>query len=253
MNNNEEMEIDLLRLTQALWKRAWAILLAALGAAGIAMGFTALFITPKYEAEALMYVNSSAISVGSTKLSISASELSAAQSLVETYIVIMNTRTTLNEVIAETGVGYTYEELQEMISAQSVNGTEVFSIAVTSTSPQEASTLANAIAQILPEKISSIVEGSSVRIVDYAVTPDKPASPSLPKNGVIGFALGFILMCSIFVVRELLDDQIHDSDYLTQTYEIPVLAVIPDLMSTGSSNDYYRSVEQQASKRGNEP
>lgn len=248
MNDNDEEMIDLLQIAQALWRRAWAIILASLICSGCALGFTAIFVTPLYKAEALMYVNSNDISVGSTKLSISAAELSAAQSLVETYIVILNTRTTLNDVIEQTGVPYDYEELKEMISATSVNGTEVFSITVTSPNPKEAETLANAVAQVLPEKIASIVEGSSARIVDYAVEPDKKASPSLTKNTIIGFALGFVLSCGLIIALELMDDLIHDSDYLVQTYEIPVLAVIPDLLSNHSSNEYYRSAEQRAKK-----
>ncbi len=245
---NEEIEIDLLRLLQALWKKAWAILLVAciLGAAVFAG--TAIFIRPKYRAEALMYVNSSNISVGGAKVSISQSELTAAQTLVDTYIVILNTRTTLEDVIEKTGVSYTYEELKEMITAEAVNGTEVFSIQVVSKNPQEAEKLTNTIAQVLPEKIASIVEGSSARIVDYAVVPAEKDSPSLLKNTAIGFILGFVLSCGVVVVLELLDDQIHDSDYLLQTYDIPVLAVIPDLLSTTSTNDYYQSAEQRAKK-----
>ena len=68
------------------------------------------------------------------------------------------------------------------------------------------------------------------------------------KNTAIGMILGFVLACGIIVVMELLDDQIHDSDYLVQTYDIPVLAVIPDLLSTKSTNDYYKSAEQRAQK-----
>ena len=41
-------------------------------------------------------------------------------------------------------------------------------------------------------------------------------------------------------VLELMDKQIHDTDYLTQTYDIPVLAVIPDLLSAGDTDDYCR-------------
>lgn len=248
MNNNGEVEVDLFQMAQALWRRAWTIILVSAIFAVGTLGITAFFVRPLYKAEALMYVNSNDISVGSTKLSISAAELTAAQSLVETYIVIMNTRTTLNEVIAQTGVTYDYEELKEMISASSVNSTEIFSITVTSPSPKEAETLANAIAQILPEKIASIVDGSSARIVDYAVEPAEKASPSLLKNTLIGFILGFVLSCGVVVVLELMDDLIHDSDYLVQTYDIPVLAVIPDLLSTTASNAYYKSAEQRAKK-----
>lgn len=249
-NNTEELEIDLLRLFSALWRKAWAIALAAVIFGGSFLLGTALFIKPLYKAEALMYVNSSNITVGGTKVSISQSELTAAQTLVDTYIVILNTRTTLEDVIEQSGVPYTYEELmeKEMIQAAAVNSTEVFSIEVTSTSPKEAELLANTIARVLPEKIASIVEGSSARIVDYAVVPSEKASPSLTKNTLIGAVLGFVLACGIVVVMELMDEQIHDSDYLIQTYDIPVLAVIPDLLSSKSNNDYYQSAEQRAKK-----
>ena len=249
MNRNEET-IDLLQLAAALWKKAWAIALTAAVFGIAALLYTVMFIKPLYKAEALMYVNSSNISVGNTKLSISQAELNAAQTLVDTYIVIMNTRTTMEDVIQQSGVPYTYEEMMEkkMVRAAAVNGTEVFSIEVTSTSPKEAELLANTIARILPEKIASIVEGSSARIVDYAVEPAKKASPSISRNTMLGVLLGMVLSCGVIVVLELLDEQIHDSDYLIQTYDIPVLAVIPDLLSTKSSNDYYQSVEQRAKK-----
>lgn len=247
-SKNEEMEIDLLRLLNALWRKVWTILLVMAFFGACFLGYTALFIKPLYKAEALMYVNSSNISLGGAKVSISQSELTAAKTLVDTYVVIMNTRTTLEDVITQSGVPYDYEDLKKMVTAAAVNGTEVFSIEVTSTDPKEAELLANTIARVLPEKIASIVEGSSARIVDYAVEPAKKASPSIMKNTMIGAILGFVLACGVIVVLELLDEQIHDSDYLTQTYDIPVLAVIPDLQSSQNNNEYYRSAEQRAKK-----
>ncbi len=247
-NNDEEMEIDLLKLLKALWRKAWVIALSAVLCGAAFFAFTMFFIRPLYKAEALMYVNSSNISLGGAKVSISQGELTAAQSLIKTYAVILNTRTTLNDVIAQSGVDYTYEELSEMISAESVNSTEVFSVTVISPYPKEAELLANTIAQILPEKIASIVEGSSARIVDYAVEPAEKDSPSLIKNTAIGFALGFFIACAVIVVIDLMDDLIHEPDYLIQTYDIPVLAVIPDLLSSKSTNEYYQSAEQRAKK-----
>ena len=71
-----------------------------------------------------MYVNNSNLSVGST--SISLTDLNAAQSLVDTYIVILKSRPTLEDVIEKANVSYTYEQLESMISASSVDGTEGF-------------------------------------------------------------------------------------------------------------------------------
>lgn len=123
-NRENETEIDLLQLAKALWHKAWAIVLVTLITAAMAFAGTKLFITPLYTASAMMYVNNSSISVGSTQVNLS--DLTAAQSLVETYMVILKTRGTLEEVIKEANLPYDYEELSNMIEAGAVNSTEVF-------------------------------------------------------------------------------------------------------------------------------
>lgn len=236
---NEVEEIDLLHIAQVLWKNVIVLILTGLIFGSVTYGATRAFVTPLYDSYAYLYVNSTNISLGGSKVSISASELTAAKSLVDTYIVILNTRTTLEEVIERSGVNYTYGELKKMVSAASVNGTEIFYIDVTSPDPVEAKVLANTIAQVLPDKISSVVDGSSVRIVDYAVTPDKRSSPSYGKNAILGALVGVFLAAGVIILRDLLDEQIHSAEYLTKTYDIPVLATIPDLLAKQDNSYYY--------------
>lgn len=248
--NQDEVEIDLLHLAQVLWHHVIPIILVGAIFGTAVLAFTKMFVKPTYDSEVYLYVNSNDLSVGGTKVSLS--DLSAAKSLVDTYIVILNTRTTLNEVIERAGVDYTYEELKKMISAKSVNGTEIFSVDVNSTNPQEAALLANTIAEVLPYKIAEIVDGSSVRIVDYAVVAPKRSTPSYSRNTMIGILLGLMLMSAIYIIRDLMDEQIHDTDYLTKTYgDIPVLAVIPDLTAKSASHySYYREPRQSGKNSG---
>lgn len=251
--DNEEVEIDLLALARALWRRAWAVILAMLIGGAAMFSYASFLITPLYQAKALMYVNSSSLSVGNTKLSISQAELSAAQSLVDTYIVILNSRTTLNDVIKEAEVPYTYEQLSSMISAQAVNATEVFEVVVTDANPQEAEKIANAIADVLPNKIAAIVEGSSARIVDYAVVPSQKSSPNITKLTAMGLLAGLVLSAAVIIVLELMDETIHDEDYLAQNFDLPVLAAIPDMLNGGKDKGYYKygsygAYEQEAEK-----
>ena len=251
--DNEEVEIDLLALARALWRRAWAVILAMLIGGAAMFSYASFLITPLYQAKALMYVNSSSLSVGNTKLSISQAELSAAQRLVDTYIVILNSRTTLNDVIKEAEVPYTYEQLSSMISAQAVNATEVFEVVVTDANPQEAEKIANAIADILPNKIAAIVEGSSARIVDYAIVPSQKSSPNITKLTAMGLLAGFVLSAAVIIVLELMDETIHDEDYLAQNFDLPVLAAIPDMLNGGKDKGYYKygsygAYEQEAEK-----
>ncbi len=232
----EYIEIDLLRLLRALWKRGGTILLSVLlcGAAGFGLAFWV--IPPEYQASALLYVNNSSISVGST--SISLSDLSASQTLVDTYIAILQTRLTLNEVLERLDLDYDYEEFCEMIEAKAVNHTEIFEVTVTSRDPREAERIANTITVVLPSKIAQIVDGSSVRTVDYAVVPEKCYSPSITVCTLVGILVGVLLSCGVVVVQELLDEQIHSEEELLQSYSLPVLAAVPDMLAPQAGQGY---------------
>ena len=236
--NDEEVEIDLMQLFRALMQKAWAIILAAVIFGGCAMVYTLAFVTPLYKARTLMYVNNSAVSVGDAKLSVSTADLSAAQGLVDTNTIILGTRSTLDDVIEEAGLPYSYEYVKSMISAAPVNGTQIFYVDVTSPYPKEAELIANTIGRVLPGKIAAIVEGTSARIVDYAVVPAHRSSPSLAKNTILGMLVGIVLSCGWIVVKELMDDEIRNPDYLTETFELPVLAVVPELTAKTSSGYY---------------
>ena len=48
--HEQELEIDYLELARALWKKAWAILLAAVIFASSFLACTVIFIKPKYTA-----------------------------------------------------------------------------------------------------------------------------------------------------------------------------------------------------------
>lgn len=247
--NNDELEIDLLALAKALWQRAWAIALAMAIFGTMAFSYAAFMITPLYKAKALMYVNNTAFSMGNASISITPGELSAAQSLVETYVVILKSRTTMEKVIEEADLKYSYGQLNGMVKASPVPNTEIFEVEVTSANPQEAELIANTIAKILPDRIADIVDGSSVRIVDYAVVPSHKASPSITKYTAMGMMLGFVLSCGVIVVMKLMDTTITSVDYLIQNYDLPILAVIPEMNPEKSGDHGYYKRSQTDGKR----
>lgn len=254
MNNMEEDTIDLLELAKALWKNILAIALVAVLFGSIAFGITAFLIKPKYQATAAMYVNNSSFSLGSTSFSISTSELSASNSLVSVYIYILQSRTTMEDVIKEANLDYTTEELSKMVSAKGVNSTGAFEVTATSTDPAEAELIANTIAKLLPDRIAEIVDGSSVRIVDYAIIPAHRSSPSMVKNTAMGILAGGFLAAAVVVVRFLLDDKskmmIASVDELRSIYpDIMVLAMIPDMRVSDKKNGYYSNYYEQTDSK----
>jgi len=231
MNNQakiDEIEIDIVRLLKLLLSRSWIVIIAMVVLAAILFWYAVFFITPLYQSTAMMYVNNSSFTVGSTSFSISSSELSAARTLLDLYVVILKTRVTLEEVIDKAGLDYEYEQLYSMVSASSVNGTEVFRITVTSPDPDEAELIVNTIVEVLPDRISEIVDGSSVRLVDHAVRPIRRSSPSYTRYATIGMVVGLVLSCAAIIVVDLMDTTVRNEEYLNQKYSIPILAVVPD-------------------------
>ena len=224
---NNTQEIDLQGLLSALLHKSWIILLAGIVCAAITFVCTFYFITPKYQSSALFYVNNSSVSVGDASFSISSGDISAAKTLVDSYIVILNSRTTLNDVIDYAGVNRTYQELSHMLTASAVNGTEIFEVVATSPNPSEAEQIANAVAYILPKRISTIIEGTSAQIVDTAVAASRPSSPNYVKNTFLGLILGILASGATIVVHFIMDVTIRTEDDIAHVCKLPILADVP--------------------------
>ena len=239
INQNEEFEIDLKRLIGALVNKAWLIGIVAVVCAVVLFAYTFFFVTPLYQSSAMFYVNNSSISLGEASVSISSADISASRGLVKSYIVIMNTRETLNDVIDYAGVDRTYGQVKGMITAEAVNSTEIFRVTVTSPDPQEAEQIANALAYILPKRISSIIEGTSAKVVEAAVVPTAPSSPSYTKNTMIGFLVGLVLAAALVILRELMDISVHSEEDIADSCRYPVLAAVPDMEVHGKGGSYY--------------
>lgn len=250
--NNEYYEIDLMHIVKILWRRVWLIVLSGFIAGAIGFAVAAFAISPTYSSSIMLYVNNSSFSLGNTNFSISSSEISAAQNLVKTYGVILNNRTTLERVIDKTDVPYTYKQLSEMIEASPQNGTEIMRVTVTTENPYEAAKIANCIAEILPIRVAEIIDGASMEVVDSAIPELQKVAPSVTTYTAISFVLGALLSMVVLVIFALMDDTIHDEDYVLQNYDCPILAKVPNLVNSGSKHYgyYYQDESKKEGKEG---
>lgn len=246
-NNREYYTIDVLHIVKSLWRRAWVIAICGLLAAVIGFSISAFAIAPTYSSSVKLYVNNSSISLGNTNFSISASELTAAQSLVRTYGDILDSWNTLERVIEKAEVDYTWQELSAMIAYAPSNETEIMLVTVTCEDPYEATRIANAIAEVLPIRISEVIDGASMEIVAPAIPNLEKVAPSITNYTAIGLVLGILISAIALIVIALMDDTIHDEEYVLKTYDYPILGKVPDLLNTGSkSYGYYSQKHQRA-------
>lgn len=236
---DEYVEIDLKRIFAALWQRIWLVILVAVMSAVITFVCVYFFVAKQYQSSAMFYVNNSDISVGSASLDISSADINASKDLVESYIVILNTRDTLQNVITRSGVNLTPGQLRKMISAEAVNETEIFKVVVTSTSPTEAYKIAQAIEVCLPERIDGIIDGTTAKPVETAVLNKGISSPDYTKNTIVGFVIGFILTALLVILQEIFDVTIRSEEDMVQVCHHPVLASVPDMGAPSKGSYYY--------------
>lgn len=247
----QEEEIDLLKLAKVLWRKIWVILICAvvLGIAGYYWTYRKMYTS--YRSSALLYVNNNSVSLGSAKLSLSNGDIKAVNNLMETYSVILSSRNTLTEIIDETGIPFTYEELKNMIKTETVGDTAIFKITVTTSDPELSAHLANSILEVLPGKIATIIEGASAQIVDYAVTGEPVVNGNPIKTAAIGALIGVVLSCGVIIFLSLIDTKIRNEEYLLETFrDIPVLTSIPNLNENEKGGYYgYRKQPSKSSEK----
>lgn len=240
-NNNEYYTIDLLQIIKVMLQKIWVIVICGILAAVIGFSLAAFIVTPTYSSSILLYVNNNSISLGNVNFSLTSSDISASRSLVDTYTELLMNRTTLERVINKTDVPYTYQELYDMIVAAPSNETEIMKITVTSTDPYEAARIANGIAEVLPERVSEIIDGAAMEVVDSAIPVLEKVDPSITKFTAVGLILGTFIAAASVVVGALMDDTIHDEEYILQHFGCPILAKVPNLLEAGNKKYSYKN------------
>lgn len=228
----ETIEIDLKELAKNLWKRAWIIVLCVAVLAVSTFVYTKTFVKPLYTAGVTIYVNNNSNRNNTNALS--SGDLAVALRLVDTYVNIIKSDSVLSEVLEKTGTKMTTDQVRKVLSAEAVEETEMFRVSITTPNPRMSADIANTIADVAPEKIAGIIEGSSAKVIDYAKVPTVRSSPSYTKNAIIGGLVGAVLAVAGIAVHMLLDMRIKREEDLTKICNIPILGKIPEMNESKS-------------------
>jgi len=222
----DEVEIDLMELLYRLmdkWK--WIVLGALLGTV-VSAAITLFVLMPKYEATAKLYV------LNSNDSAVNLSDLQIGSYLATDYQEVFRTWEVHEMVIANLGLFYTYQELQEMLSVTNPPSTRILYITITSESPREAAALANEYASVARKYISSTMATEQPNNFSIALEPTKAISPNKTLNIILGFLIGVVFVVAIITVLFILDDKIRTNEDILKYAGMPTLAMIPAAKET---------------------
>jgi len=219
--NEEEIEIDLLRLFYAIREKIWVIIAVAFLFACGAFAFTHFLIAPTYTSTSAMLVLTKETTLSSL------ADLQMGSQLTQDYKVLTTSRPVLEEVIDNLGMDMKYKDLRKKIKIENPDDTRLLYITVTMSSPELAKTVVNELAIVASNFIGDKMEVVPPKIIEEGELPLEKASPSLTKNTLIGMIVGGFLMCAIVVILELLNDSIQTENDIERYLGIPTLAVVP--------------------------
>jgi len=218
------MEIDIFSLIKKLWSNKSLILFMALLVGTMALMASIFLIKPSYTASTRIYV----LNKTQQTDNLTATDLQAGGLLVNDYKEIIKSRDVINDVIGKNGLTMTPDQLNSKIAVTIPADTRVISISVSDKDPQQATDIANSVRDIASEKIKSVTKVEDVTALEKAQVPNKPSSPNIKRNTVLGILLGAFLTSIFVIVRELLDDRVKSAEDIEEVLGMTLLGIVPN-------------------------
>ncbi len=218
---NDEVEIDLKELFSVLWKKAWLILLVGIALAAGAGYYTKNYITPQYQSSSMIYV------LGNSSSLVSLSDLQLGSQLTSDYIVLIESRPVVEEVISNLEMNISYEEMLAKISITNQTDTRIITITATDSDPAQAKVIVDEFANVARKRMAEIMGTDEPTIVEEGHINENPVSPSTIKNCILAGMIGIFLVCAVLIVLHLMNDTIKTPDDIQKYLAIPTLGIIP--------------------------
>lgn len=218
-----DVEISLKLLLKTALKYMWLLIIVTLIVALLAAVYTSFFVTPTYKATATARILIQDLNATA------GSNLSTTINLLSAYTKSVLSDTTLQTAATMIGdARYTPEYLRRIISVSYDEGSIILYITAVSTNPQDAATLANVICEASAYCNSDLAE---LTVMNRAVAPSSPSSPSLMINVIISAFVAFVLLYGCLLVWDIYNNKISTEDELSQALDLPVIGAIPLLAS----------------------
>ena len=233
MNNSSNVQgevqkdevFDILSFLQFLLTKMKLLVIGLIAGALGGWSLSMFVIPPKYSSYVDLYITNSKKTDSD---SVGYNDITAAQKLASTYVVILQSNTVTKEVLKNVDSEMTIDQLLSVTSFTSVQNTEVLRITVETNDPQLTKEICDSYMNTAQNALDSIVGAGSVKVISKPKLPESPSSPSIRKYTAIGGFLGLALMIGIAFLSMTLNRPISDDKSLSERYSIPVLGKVPD-------------------------
>jgi capsular polysaccharide biosynthesis protein len=200
------------------WKM---VLLSTILVAAIAFVYSEYLVTPLYESTSQLYVLSKSTSITSL------ADIQMGSNLTNDYMVVVNGRPIIDQVIDNLGLDETYETLVGKITLNNPTDSRILEITVTDPDPERAKLIADEMAEVSSAFISEKMDQDPPSIIQYGYADGDKVSPSVTKNTILGALVGAFIAVAFVVVMFMLNDTIMDQEDVEKKIGINLLGTVP--------------------------
>ena len=221
------MEINIFELINLLIRKLWILVLSAIACAGLAFCYSFFSLTPLYTSTTSVYINNSSVAGFENKTT--SSDISAAESLVNNVVAIVESRSVLNLVYEDLGRKFAPEDLKNMLTATGKTNTVMVEISVECDNAENAQKIANSFVKCAQQRVKDIIEYSSIAIVDEPNLPKTTSFPNHKTYIILGLLAGLVISAIAVVVVDILDTRIDSAQDFEETFpDISIIGIIPN-------------------------
>lgn len=224
-----------------LLKKRWLLIIGCMIVGlGAAFGVTTFFMTPKYSASTQLITQTPVVDNRVSQEAINSNLL-----MINTYKDLIKSQVIVDKVREDMAQDYGFQgsasDISQMISVNQTQNSQMFSITVTSTSPEEAAAVANTVAKVFQKEGTKLTDTKKVTIASKAEINRNPVSPNKKINTAIGAVLGLVVGVLLTLLLEFFDRTVKNEDFIIETLELPVLGTI----SIVNTDDVNKSLRNQ--------
>ncbi len=216
-------------------KRQIAAILLIFILCGIVYSF--LILKPRYKSKVSLVLGRIQTSDGSL---ITEKEISINQSLISTYIELLNSDAILDEVKKNLNLDQKTEKLRKSIEIKTEENTEFISIEVSNYSPVYAGIIANEMAKVFIAKVENIYNIDNICIVENAKISNEPYNIKHLRDISVSFLVGVVVIVMYTIIFDLLDSSVRNSIDVEEKLKLKLLQIIPRKNKKDKQNDEIR-------------
>lgn len=217
-------EININELIDYFKSKIWLWFVMTIGICMICVMYAIIIQKP-------MYSSNTSVILGGSSETITQNDITINKNLVNTYAEIVKSRRVLDQVINELSLDLSYSELNNSITVEPINNTEIIRIIVRSNNSKEAMDIANSASYFFSKEVKEIYNMNNVSILDSAIEAKDPYNINVPKQLCMYLIIGIILsFCIIFIIFYF-DRTIKSVEQLEQKFKLPILGSVQEFNS----------------------